>query len=388
MNGLVSTHPTHFRKLLRSQGYQLEPVGQLLKVKGFNRYNRLIDINSIFSTNPNFPIIDRTGQISGPVRWARVRPWQVPDQTLTLEQAMQQRVQELAAGNQPINLFWSGGIDSTAVLTAMLRFLPELSQLTVIYSPWSVYEHPEYLDFLQQFTDVKLIDISGTCYLDMNQPGIWVSGNSGDEVHASVDQSFIEQYGIEQLHRPWKDFFYRRIADHGFMEFCEQFFSLSGTQICSVLEARWWFYTNCKITSILRQQTVPLLLTNHFTPVSVDNIHGFFDCAAYESFAMSNLDKILPGSFNSWKQCLKDFCHDFDALDLWYQTKTKGHSIQIIDYMLKKTVMNNKRYVAIDAQGELLGTAGLPFFSVSEFVEIYGSKIDQWLNPPDLECDS
>lgn len=379
-----SLHIHYLKKLLEYKKYQLTDVGRLFKISGFDDYNHILDINSVFSTDPNFLPIDRTHTTKNPIKWANVRNWTVPACAISLETALEQIVKRLSALDKKINVFWSGGIDSTAIVTSFLQNLTDRSQLRIIYSPWSCYEHPEYLNFLKKFPEVELIDQSGELYLDLSVDGIHVSGNSGDEIHASIDQSFYLAHGHAQLHKSWRDFFYKRNNNDAFIDFCETHFKSAGFEITSVLEARWWFYTSCKIDSLFRNETIPLLLSNKTHPVSVDDIYGFFNCAEYEQYIYWNISSIIKeDDYKTWKMPLKQYCYNFDKIESWYLEKEKFHSTQIGAYKQKKIALNDQRHIAILSDNQKIATPNLPFFSQLEFENKYGNTLDYIFNDPD-----
>jgi hypothetical protein len=382
---LVETvNSKYFRKLLKYKNFQIDAVYNLEKINGYNSYNNLIDINSIFSSSPAFMPVDRTGTANNPIKWANIRSWTPPAVKSSIDEAMYSIVQRLSDNNEKINVFWSGGIDSTAIVSAFLKNLQNKDQLRIVYSPWSYYEHPEYLNFLKKFDQVELIDQSGETYLDLDLDGFFISGDSGDEMHASIDESFLNQYGYDCLTSSWKDFFYQKNSNDQFIDFCEKYFSQAGFDVKNVLEARWFFYATCKVDSIFRAQTIPFLIANKNKTVSIRNIIGFFNCDEYEQYIYWNINNIMPSAnYSSWKQMLKDFCFEFDGLEDWYRTKTKFHSIQFAQYAHKKIVLNDQRYIFILENGDLVRTKNLPFFSHREFENKYGKSLDYIFNDPD-----
>jgi len=371
-NHFVKTiHPAYSKKILESNNFDIiETVGKLHKVAGFDNYNQLLNINSIFSNSPAFDPVDRTNLALGPVTFSTVRSWAVPAKELDLHSALEKRVLDICDTEQKINIFWSGGIDSTTIAVAFLRYAPDLKQCRIVYSPWSVYEHPDFFNLLKTFNSIELVDISGDFYLNFNLDGVFISGNSGDEIHASLDESFFSQHGYDFLHTPWKDFFHTRIPDSKFIEFCEQHFSAAGRNIVTVLDARWWFYTSTKLTSILNTNDLSFLCSgpNSFDPA---RLIGFFDCECYEQFIYFNTDKILPrDNYISWKQCLKDFCCEFDNFEDWRINKAKFHSVQMSIYSNKKQILNDARYLMLLSNGQRIATSGLPLFSNAEWTHI------------------
>jgi len=374
----------YFSRILNYKNLNFKDIGGLRKIQGFTRYNYLIDINSIFSNFPRFFPVDRTKFVNHPLKWSNTHKWVVPTTNCSLETAMLNRVNFFSNLDKKINIFWSGGIDSTTIVTAFLKFINDKSKLRIIYSPWSFYEHPEYLNFLKKFPQVELIDQSGEVYFDINLDGVFISGLSGDEIHASIDESFLEKHGNNVLNKDWRDLFNQENKNDKFIEFCHDFFIHSGADIQTVLDARWLFYTTCKIDSILREHTVPYLLTNKKTKIDLNDIYGFFNFPEYESFIYFNRDKIIPNNDHTqWRQYLKDFCFEFDHLKDWYQDKTKFHSTQIQCYLQKKIVLNNKRYMFILDNNQIIQTSNLPFLSKLEFDNKYNTQLDYLFNAPD-----
>lgn len=367
---LVYTNNLYFDKIITWQGLLSESVGRICKFTNSSNYNYLVDINKIFSEVPAGQPVDRTGLAHCPVKFRVDRPWTVPTTQQTLDQALRQRVLKLAASQQKINIFWSGGIDSTAMVTAFLKHLENKNQLRILYSPWSTYEHPGYIDFVKKFQAVELVDISGDVYMDTEFDGIFVTGDGGDEFNASVDESFFTKHGHETLFASWKDFFYKHKSNDEFIDFCENHFAQSGREITTVLEARWWFYATCKNTSVLQSRLPYFVDYKNFSP---DMVLGFYNCSEYEEFVYWNTDQLLAGTeYSSWKQYLKAYCYDFDGFENWYKTKSKFSSFQTVKYTNKKIVLKNLKVLMILSDGTLVRTPSLPFITPGEYQEHCG----------------
>jgi hypothetical protein len=354
--------------------------GNLAQVKGFENYNHLIDINAVFSNFPNGNLYDRTNRIQGPVKFSPERAWQVPKQPLTLEDALQKRVMEICNQPQQVNILWSGGIDSTTILVAFMKFAPDHRQLRVVYSPFSTYEHPDFFKLLQLQNKIELCDISGDIYLDLQLDGIIVSGNPGDEVHASLDQSFFDTYGFQTLHMPWQDFFYKHHPSDNFIDFCKWHFAASGRDIVTVLDARWWFYLSTKLTAIANNLIAFFSQSNN--NFDQRRLVGFFNCDVYEQFIFFNTDQIIcNNNYASWRQFLKDFCYSYDGFDSWRVNKTKFSSDQLLAYQRKKQAVLDRRFLFLLDNGEFISTPNLPFFSEQDWITV-APQCAKFFNPP------
>ena len=284
---LLAINPDYFSKFLSWHSVNTELVGSLYKVAGFDDYNSLLEINKIFSTFPHGDLVDRTNTFNWPYNFSTIRPWATPNDKISLEDFFKQRVEFYTNSNSVCNICWSGGIDSSAMLSAFLQHTENFDQLRILYSPYSVYENETYYQFLQsKFPQVEMVDISGDVYLNTKFDGIMINGHGGDEFTASLDESFHAVAG-QHLHQPWMAYFQNSNSQPEFLEFCEKFFNSATT----LLEARWWFY------AVLKSQIFSvrdnLFVQQHSTQTDFSLTSSFFDCSEFESFVYFNIYKII-----------------------------------------------------------------------------------------------
>lgn len=365
MHKLITWNEAYILKILSFENKLLSVEGSIPYIVGQLDYNNIVKINSVFSLHPKFIPVDRTLSTKLPFNIVVPRPWKTPSTQRSLSDAMAARVHQILSTESKVNLMWSGGIDSTAMLSAFLQNCDNRSQLRIIYSPWSTYEHPEYFKLLQQFDNLDLVDISGERYLDWDFDGVVITGDGGDELMASIDESFLKTHGWESLHTSWQDFFYKKCPEDNFIEFCTQHFARSGREINTVLEARWWFYTSCKSRSILNTKYSLLF---DLPDLDVNSVLGFYDSEEFESYIFWNIqDCMLTQDYASWKQVLKNYSMSFDGLDTWAKEKTKAHSIQPLLYSNKKLILKNQHWLALLSDGTREATPSLPVLTKLEY---------------------
>ncbi len=372
---VASINPVYQHRLLRAHGIDHQEVGELFTVPGFQQHNWLVEINRAFAQRPAFGLVYRNGGIKHPVKQYAPLGICAPTRQFDLAEAAEITVKRIAASGSKINLMWSGGIDSTFVVTAFLQHCDH-AQLRILYSPWSCYEHPNYIRFLQQFDQIELIDISGDVYMRTQAwDGCYVTGDGGDESHASVDESFFNTHGYQCLHSPWIDFLSKHCDNSDFIDFCQWFFAQSGRPIDTVLEARWWFYISCKYYGQLFYGKWPFFLGG-FDQFEPGRLISFFDNAEYQSFAYHSVPKIFyTDQYTSWKQFLKDYCYSFDNLQQWWRSHKKLNSTQLYDYCYKKLTLLDRRWLIFLNNGTRIATAGMPWFSEKQYLDSVGAQV-------------
>jgi hypothetical protein len=372
---LYQTAPEFFKPLLTYRGLNYKPVGEFqYKISGFDEYNFLVDINSCFSTRPLGDIIDRTGQVTMPFNFHIDRPWHSKSSPIDLDECFRLRIEQLTANNKKLNLFWSGGIDSTAMMVGFLKHCTNLDQLRVLYSSHSMKEHPGFFLDLLQIPNIEMVEFGGDVYMNQNFDGLFVSADVADDITASLDQSFFDEVGFDGLHKPWKDLFYKKTNDLNFVNFCEKYFSISQIPIETVIQARWWFYVLCKIQKFPPGHAKVL---NDNQPLCV----GFFDSEEFETYTYHNMDKLIKSkNYNTYKQFLKDYIYSYDNDSNYKTNKQKVGSQQLAWYAYKYSSLKSSKYIMLLRDGTRIRTKNLPLFSQIEFEKQYGCTLDYLFN--------
>jgi hypothetical protein len=379
---LSSVNYQYFFRLLDWRKLSYQWAGLLPKVTGFDNYNQLININQFFSNQPFGDPVDRTGTIQGLLNFQILRPWAVPQTSPTIDKVFESRVKYYTDQNCQLNLFWSGGTDSTAMVVAFLKHCPDLDQLRLVYSPYSLYENRDFFEFVtKQFPKLNTLDFSGDVYLNHVFDGIVITGHGGDEFTASLDESFFDHVGAAGLQQDWRSFFRSKSADSALIDFCEEYFAKSGRPINTVLEARWWFYAATK-SQVYGPRDVSFLFDHKST--TLNQFASFFDCELFESYMWHNIDKIVEPEqgYNTYKKFLRRYVYDFyKNLDYLHNT-VKVSSMQFQAYRHKKIELLDLRWICILEDATVIRTKNLPLLSQKEFVDTYGNSLDYLFNQP------
>lgn len=380
---LASVNYQYFSLLFRWRNMPHCQVGQLYKIQGFANYNHLIDINSVFSTEPFGDPVDRTSSVVAPLNFKVFRPWRIPTACQSIDQVFESRVEFYLAQKKQIDLFWSGGTDSTSMVVAFLKHCVNLDQLRLVYSPHSLYENRDFFEFVTRaFPNLQTIDISGDVYLQTTFDHLIVTGHGGDEFTASLDQSFFDRVGSDALTQNWRDFFLKESGDQTLIDFCEEYFAKSGREINTVLEARWWFYAATK-SQVFGSRDMTFLLNQ--PSVLLSQYSSFFDCYEFEDHMWHNIDQVVePGApYKSYKKFLRKYVFDFYNNIDYLENNTKQNSVQLGRYRSKKTELLDIRWICLLEDATVISTPNLPLFSKKEFDNKYGTSLDYLFNQPD-----
>ena len=375
--------PQYFYKLLdyhkvKYSRPNLDPRGttQLL-FDGFDEHNYLVLLDYFFNKMPNGPVIDRTGITPMPYRIRIPRPWSIPEVPIALEDFFKNRIEYLESIADRINILYSGGIDSTSVVVAVLKH-GKLEKYRILYNKASIEENPVFFKILQS-SDLELVELEETTFPTRTFDGLLVSGGGTDLSVASLDRGFIEKVGYEGLRSPWRPFVEKFNSDPAFLDFCDKFFSRSGRKITTLLEARWWYFN---ITKICRYAPAGWLQDNPelgFNKLNdgLPTALGFFESSEYDSYTYFNVDNILPDDdYTSYKQDLKQYIFNFDNNQEYFKNKIKQDSVSLLDWRHRGVILKSEEYIVLLDDGERISTDTLPLLTEREYRKKYGDRLN------------
>ena len=362
-------HSSHFDYVLNCHGVQ----GSRYCYKGYDDLYGLYLINCIFSSNPWGEIVDRTQRTEYPFRLHVRNPWQGPLSECDLETTCELTVKQITLQNPaPYYVYWSGGIDSTLVLTSFFKSVPK-HDIRVCCSSASLDENPYFFkNFIKN--KVEFFDSN----LNLPTDGTHITGDCGDTIWATLDESFFSSPAQQHMHQPWQQWFLKSnigtawisSASPGqtFMEYCEEFFARSGRPIRTLLEARWWYYLICKTQSKALYKTV-----GSFANVPDLRLVHFFENPYMDSWSWHNTQNMIKGTdWLSYKWPAKEIIFAFDGNHEYKQYKTKGYSSGLEFYKLIRTMDSNKTpalFITDNNERPILPTE--PFFSENLYRELF-----------------
>jgi hypothetical protein len=257
--------------------------------------------------------------------------------------------------DRDIAVFWSGGIDSTAVLVSLMQTI-DASRLTVACNSTSIAEFPS---FYEHKIKNRFKTVSPHHIYKNSQEFFTVTGDGGDTIWACIDDTSWNK-DQQKLLLPWQDCVDRNIIDD--FDFIEEFCSWSGTTISTWCNLRTWFYLCCKHQDKCMR---PYFLKQDYTPA---DIVPFYDIdTSFQGWTMNNLDKILGKQWQDYKIPAKEFIYQYHP-DLDYlRNKTKVDSVGLDpEFIAKDTYLNYAR-LAVPTD---FSYCSLPSWPFGDFAEI------------------
>jgi hypothetical protein len=285
---------------------------------GNGSYKKLHQINRCFSNNPWGLQHDISNHVPHPFRIKTQNPYTFANEYQSFGDiclATADRISHMT--DRPIAVSWSGGIDSTVALVALMQTVDH-GRLIVVCNNYSVDEFPS---FYEQKIKNKLQIITPTYYVNNYQNFFAVSGDGGDTVWGVIDNDFWNS-NHKKFNLPWQDCINKEIIND--IDFIEEFCSWSGRKITTWLDLRTWYYLCCKWQDkCMRQYYLIQGLTDK------DAVQFYNIDSSFQRWTMNNLDQIIGIQWQDYKIPAKNFIHQYHD-DVTYQKyKTKVESVYL-----------------------------------------------------------
>lgn len=248
--------------------------------------------------------------------------------------------------NKKLVIFWSGGVDSTCIVVAILKNFnrDNLSQVFIACTVESIIENPVFYHrhIEPNFT---VIDTNNFCQHDLTEATdtILVEGFAADTLTMSMSPSLDVCMAVrnsEMLLRNWRtqpD----ELINYLFMvtkskEFAKWYYEKNAMNIESIdvpietyFDFMWWFGFNCDYYNwalhawffYYRHLNIPY---DQYKSISI----GWYRTDAYQLWAMNNNGPLVKHGLDlgSFKLHLKQYIYDYDRNEYYYRYKTKINS--------------------------------------------------------------
>ena len=259
-----------------------------------------------------------------------------------IEEVFLQRSEDIWAMDRPVRMWWSGGIDSTAALVALLRTKKPEHELIVYCGPPCKKENPYFWSLLEKMDDITFqFNNMETIFAfspNFTDGSINITGEPGDPTWGS----FVIQKHIHETDKHWSDVFdyddtrnwkypmykFRNAENkvqNQFMEFCEYFNSKSPIEIRNPFDFIWWIAFATKWQWNEQSWFISALKN----PSNYQNIIGFYNSPEIQKWSIHNHDLKHKGNWKSYKGPAKDFIYAYDGNEDYRDNKIKEASFKM-----------------------------------------------------------
>lgn len=305
MTGVVNHYDPHFRTLISS-------YGELNK-----NYWTLVDYFGV-------PIYDRTQTLNAGFKYAILSPIPKSGPSLSFSDICDARAEEIIKHarelNVAIDVFWSGGIDSTLALVALLKASrPEdVERIVVWLSNSSINEYPDFYEkHILGKLKVKLLHKEFESVF--GREAVVVTGELGDQVFGSMKLFDKREFG-DVRDMPWKDFLWMDVGRltfvlrerhlfRGFIDYLSEQVEKSEVPIKSAFDLLWWINFSMKYQNVQMRLISREVDENFWSEYS--RLYHFFDTDDFQRWSIENHDKKMRETAQSYKYVAKDYIYDF-----------------------------------------------------------------------------
>lgn len=278
---------------------------------------------------------------------------------------------------EPLVVFWSGGIDSTLALTALLQEGVDPANVRVLYSESSVEEYPLYFEtVIQNKIQCELLTELVSYEIDT---GISVTGELGDQIFGllltSLNEDGTDFEALTQDYRPW--FLHRLeqgyqtllsinarddLKDHfghcppsevaaQVLEYLEPQFQKAPNDIRTVHDLLWWIQISLK----WQPKSLEDIGAIH-NGEQTERIQHFFQTPEYQLWSFHNYRNAIQDSWVSYKWHAKEIIREFTGDDYYAESKTKHNSKQHVTQDVPGAVAKRKNYKALSQDGSIMSS--------------------------------
>lgn len=298
----------------------------------------------------NASLIDRTGHVQMPYRFATYPGFELPEYdptfSMTYEECCQRRAQEFIdlsrKLNVPICVLYSGGIDSTLILVSFLKQLPQpelRERVVVALNLDSISENARfYYDYIRPNFKITSSENMGTM---LDGSCIMLGGEFNDQLFGSdaVGFTYRQSDTSDQLHKPYsREFITGFFIQRGVRpEFAHAWYTVIEDQVrakakCEVstnFHFLWWINFAYKWQAVFFR----ILATLHpsVRATLTENVvktyyHHFFCPEYFQQWSMNNHHLKLLTDWASYKVEAKRLIYEFNK-DEEYLNKAKIGSL-------------------------------------------------------------
>jgi len=241
-----------------------------------------------------------------------------------------ERAQVLWSLGKPLRVWWSGGIDSSTALTALITNKKPEHELSVWMGKACIEENPTYFEKIQKLGIPIEWNSKETMFDNMD---IWdgtalnITGECGDPMYGT----YVIENHIEELNDHWhKTFDYEDVQfiyrddprRNRFIDFAEEYVSKAPFEIKTPVDFTWW------VAFATKWQWIERRFFNFLKdPTGYTNMTAFFNTSEFQIWSMTKHHLKHKGTYKTYKWPSKEYIYKFNPDKDYLNHKTKEVSM-------------------------------------------------------------
>jgi len=225
-----------------------------------------------------------------------------------------------AAGSRKIFVFWSGGLDSTGALVALIKNCP-LDQIVVVMSDKSVVEAPVFFErYIKDKIEIRWMEyglVAPHIRVGIAE-GIVVTGECGDQLFGTVN---FEGVPNELLEGHWRN----GIRKGDYTDYVNTALACP-RDLDNYADFLWW--TNYSIKYQHVQMRMILEVKNS---ILEQNTFHFFDSSDFNDWTITAPISLKFPDMDQqkYKHPLRSYIYDYDGDTSYFKNKKKERSLRL-----------------------------------------------------------
>jgi hypothetical protein len=294
---------------------------------------------------PNKTLVDRSGHIKMPFNISVYDRFKLPNLDYTFNKTFEDVCLETAKNilnrqdklQKPIYLFYSGGIDSVAVLVSFLKILSlkeAADRISIVMTPDGIVEYSKmYHDIIRPNFNILCGDNIENLF---DGRAILLTGGQGDKIFGTDNIGKIYRQGkfdeIKLLYSEkfivefWVSLGIPEDSARIWFRLLDQQIKTCGVCVETNFDFLWWF------NFLLEWQSEYFLFPiRSAVPLDAsfyqDKMIAFYDSVDHQLWSINNTSNKIKNTWNSYKFIAKDFIYSYNKDTDYRDYKIKGPSL-------------------------------------------------------------
>ena len=343
-----------------------EKFKPLLKQYDYD-WNSLFEISRIQGVSGFYP---RTGQHCMPWKTSvnSVPGITFPDLSLPFEKSFTEVTDEVAralsTSIKPLMVFWSGGIDSTVIVVAILKNFSteQLKNVTVACTRISIYENPSfYKNHIVPNLQVVDTDLQ-SANPDLLKEYITINGELADLLYGGCNGSFTQNGNWSQWWRLGQDYqtllpvfteLYGVNCANTYIKWVTENATSAGIKIHTVSDFVWWSQFNFHWSNVKFRETMGNAVSMDSYPYVrnismqdyLNNVIFWYDSTDYQLWSIHNnkVGEKYTDNLGGYKIASKQYIYDVTGNDIWFHQARKNNSAYRAETTIGKFSVRRQR---------------------------------------------